>query len=160
MKEWLAANERMVCLLGLLLLAVCVLFGLGRVELHNEIECEVYTDEFLGYIDDAAYKGTVTVSAETLPGWCRTLGISGEETVEFADGFGGRIGIFADVIYYENRYELRTWFSGKTLEKDSEYYYRLNSPIRLEPVYQPLECQIDVNNIRGAEYDYTAFKGK
>ena len=47
MKEWLAANERMVCLLGLLLLAAGVLFGLGRVELHNEIECEVYTDEFL-----------------------------------------------------------------------------------------------------------------
>ena len=30
----------------------------------------------------------------------------------------------------------------------------------LEPVYQPLDCRIDINNIKGAEYDYTAFKGE
>ncbi len=160
MKEWLRANERMVFLFMLLMIAAGVLLGLGRVEFHNELECEVYAGEFLGYVDDTTYSGNVTVNAEQMPAWCQNLGITGEQDVEFADGFSGKIGIFADVIYYENRYELRTWFSGKTLEKDSEYYYRLNSPVQLEPVYQPLTCQIDVENIRGAEYNYTVFKGK
>lgn len=160
MKEWLRANERLVYLIGFLILTAAVLFGLGRVELHNELEQEILEDEFLGYVDSETYRGTVTIKAEQMPQWCKNLSISGEQTVEFADGISGNIGIFADVIYYENRYELRTWFSGKTLEKDSEYYYRLNSSIQLEPVYEPMESRIDVNNIRGAEYDYTAFKGK
>ena len=160
MRTWLKANERRVYAAAFLLLGAFILLGLGRVELHNEIECDVYDDAFLGYVDDSLYSGDVIVTAEQMPEWCRNLGIAGEQEIEFADGISGNIGIFADVIYYENRYELRTWFSGKTLEKDSEYYYRLNSLIHLEPVYEPLECRIDVNNIRGAEYDYTAFKGK
>ena len=160
MGTWLKANERRVCAAAFLLLGAFILLGLGRVELHNEIECDAYDDAFLGYVDDSLYSGDVIVTAEQMPEWCRNLGIAGEQEIEFADGISGNIGIFADVIYYENRYELRTWFSGKTLEKDSEYYYRLNSLIHLEPVYEPLECRIDVNNIRGAEYDYTAFKGK
>lgn len=160
MRTWLKANERRVYAAAFLLLAAVVLLGLGRVELHNEIECDVYDDAFLGYVDDTLYSGTVMITAEQMPEWCRNLGIAGEHEVEIADGISGHIGIFADVIYYENRYELRTWFSGKTLEKDSEYYYRINSQIQLEPVYHPLESQIDVNNIRGSEYDYTAFKGK
>lgn len=160
MRTWLKANERGVCVAAFLLLGAFILLGLGRVELHNEIECDVYDDAFLGYVDNTLYSGNVTVTAEQMPVWCRNLGITGEQEVEFADGISGNIGIFADVIYYENRYELRTWFSGKTLEKDSEYYYRLNSQIQLKPVYQALDCQIDVNNIRGTEYDYTAFKGK
>ena len=160
MRTSLKANERRVYAAAFLLFAAVVLMGLGRVELHNEIECVVYDDAFIGYVDDTLYSGNVTVTAEQMPEWCRSLGIAGEQEVEFADGISGNIGIFADVIYYENRYELRTWFSGKTLEKDSEYYYRIDGPIKLEAVYQPLECQIDVNNIRGAEYDYTAFKGK
>ena len=160
MRTWLKANERRVYAAAFLLFAAVVLLGLGRVELHNEIECDVYDDAFLGYVDDSLYSGDVIVTAEQMPGWCRNLDIAGEQKIEFADGISGNIGIFADVIYYENRYELRTWFSGKTLEKDSEYYYRIDGPIKLEAVYQPLECQIDVNDIRGAEYDYTAFKGK
>ena len=160
MRTWLKANERRVYAAAFLLFAAVVLLGLGRVELHNEIECDVYAGEFLGYVDDTLYSETVTVTSEQMPEWCRSIGINGEQSLEFADGISGNIGIFADVIYYENRYELRTWFSGKTLEKDSEYYYRIDGPIKLEAVYQPLECQIDVNDIRGAEYDYTAFKGK
>ena len=160
MREWLKTNERIVCLIALLFLAGGVVIGLSRVELHNELEREVYIEEFLGYVDDEKHSGTVTVTAEDMPQWCRNIGITGEETVEFADGISGQIGIFADVIYFENRYELRTWFSGRTLEGASEFYYRLNSPIQLEPVYQPLDCRIDINNIRGAEYDYTAFKGE
>jgi hypothetical protein len=160
MRTWLKANERRVYAAAFLLLGAFILLGLGRVELHNEIECDVYDDAFLGYVDDSLYSGDVIVTAEQMPEWCRNLGIAGEQEIEFADGISGNIGIFADVIYYENRYELRTWFSGKTLEKDSEYYYRIDGPIKLEAVYQPLECQIDVNNIRGTEYDYTAFKGK
>ncbi|MBR4945077.1 MAG: hypothetical protein IKZ26_06695 [Peptococcaceae bacterium] len=160
MREWLKEHERFGYLIFLLALVSIAIIGFGRVEFHNEIEREVYVDEFLGYADEEFHSGTIIVKAEDMPEWCRKLGVSGEETVEFADGISGQVGIFADVIYYENHYEVRTWFSGKTLDEASEFYYRINSPIQLRPVYQPMECIIDVENIRGGEYDYTAFKGK
>ena len=158
MKQWIAEHERLLFLTGLLLMILTVVIGLGRVEFHNELERDVYSDAFLGYVDDAVYSGTVTIRSEQMPEWCQNLGITGEETVEFAEGMRGQIGIFADAVYFENRYERRTWFSGKLLEHASEYYYRLDGPIRLEPVYTPLECEIDVHTIKGADYDYMSFK--
>ncbi|MBR5319428.1 MAG: hypothetical protein IKU46_07550 [Peptococcaceae bacterium] len=160
MKLWIAEHERLLCLLGLLALLLIAVIGLGRIEFHNELERDVYPDAFLGCVDDAVYSGTVIIQAEQMPEWCQNLGISGEETVVFADGRSGQIGLFADVVYFENRYERRTWFSGKLLEQASEYYCRLDGPIRLEPVYTPLECEINVDTIKGADYDYMSFKGK
>lgn len=159
MIRWIKTHERLALLLGFFLITAVAVFGFGRVEFHNELEREVYTEEFLGYVDESVYSGSVTITAEEMPQWCQELGITGKETVEFADGISGQVGMFADVVYLENHYEVRTWFSGKTLEEAREYYYRLSSPIQLEPVYQPLECRIDVNNIRGVDYDYTTFKG-
>ncbi len=159
MRRWIAGHERLFLLIAFLVITAAAVIGWGRMEFHNEMEREVHVDEFLGYVDDNIYSGTVTIHAEQMPQWCQELGITGEETVEFADGISGKVGMFADVIYYENRYEVRTWFTGRTLEQASEYYYRLNSPIQLEPVYQPMECYIDVNNIKDADYDYTTFEG-
>ena len=160
MKQWIAEHERLLFLAGLLMMILTAVIGLGRVEFHNELERDVYSNAFLGYVDETVYSGTVTVGMEQMPEWCQSLGISGEETVVFAEGRSGKIGIFADVVYFENRYERRTWFSGKLLEQASEYYCRLDGPIRLEPVSVPLECEIDVNTIKEADYDYMSFNGK
>ncbi len=160
MRQWIAGHERLALLIAFLVVTAVAVIGWGSMEFHNEMERAVYVDEFLGYVDDNTYSGTVTITAEQMPEWCQELGITGEQTIEFADGISGQIGMFGDVIYYENRYEKRTWFSGRIIEQASEFYYRLNSPIHLEPIYQPLECQIDVNNIKGGDYDYSAFKGQ
>ena len=160
MRQWAKSHEKLLFVLILLVGIAGAVIGLGRVEFHNEVEQDVLHDVFLGYVDEATYSGSVTVTAAQMPPWCQAQGITGEQTLTFADGAYGRIGIYADLYDLENRYELRTWFSGRLLERQSEYYYRIKGDIRLEPVYAPLAAQIDVADIQVPDYDISTFKGK
>ena len=160
MRQWMKSHEKLLFVLLLLVGIAGAVIGLGRVEFHNEVEQDVLQDVFLGYVDEAQHSGSVTVTAAQMPAWCQAQGIGGEQNVTFAEGASGRIGIYADLYYLENRYELRTWFSGRLLERQSEYYYRIKGDIRLEPVYASLVPQIDVEDIQVPDYDISAFKGK
>lgn len=158
-RQWIQNHMRGFYLVAVLLLIGFVIGGLGRLTFHNEIEWDTKPDVYLGCVDDQVYHGTVTITADQMPAWCQALGIQGSETVIFADGHSGPIGIFADLVYYENRYEVRTWLSGRTIKRESEYYWKINGDIQLVPMATEREPDIDVQQIKAADYDYTAFTG-
>ena len=147
-------------------LAVLIIIGLvvllGRMEFHNELEREQLPHTLIGYLDDAYYVGDVTVLHEDWPDWTKTFDGYIETTLQFtSDGQGGRIGIFADLIYFENRYENRSWFSGKLIERASEYYYKPDGPLYLEEVYEPYgDMQVFDGRLVPQNYDFYAFDGK
>lgn len=155
MKQWILEHERNIFVGLLLLLVIGAIIGLGRVEFYNEVEQDVKADVFLGYVDETRHYGNVCVKAVQLPSWCQTLKFAENQMIELGED-GGYIGIFADVYYLENRYELRTWFSGRLLKRTSEYYYRLKDEIHLRPVYSHnlLEPEIDLNQLKTGDYDY------
>ena len=147
-------------------LAVLIIIGLvvllGRMEFHNELEREQLPHTLIGYLDDAYYVGDVTVLHEDWPDWTKTFDGYIETTLQFtSDGQGGRIGIFADLIYFENRYENRSWFSGKLIERASEYYYKPDGPLYLDQVYEKNgDTDVFAGRIVPQNYDFYAFDGK
>ena len=147
-------------LAALIVIGIVVL--LGRMEFHNELEREQLPHTLIGYLDDAYYVGDVTVLHEDWPDWTKTFDGYIETTLQFtSDGQGGRIGIFADLIYFENRYENRSWFSGKLLERASEYYYKPDGPLYLDQVYeQNDDTEVFAGRIVPQNYDFYAFDGK
>ena len=125
-------------IVGIVLAIAAVVLLLGRVEFHNELERAVLPHSFLGYLDEAQYTGSINITDTQWPKWAEDYEKPAQQTVDFKEHVeGGRIGIFADLVYYENRYELRTWFSGRLLECDSIYYYRPEGALYLEAVYEP-----------------------
>lgn len=151
-------NGKYLLLLALAMVLVVVL--LGRIEFHNELERDVQDNVLLGYLDEQQYSDMVTVQAEQWPAWAAVFEHDESAVVTFAADCSGRIGIFADVVYFENRYEWRTWFSGRLLKRASEYYYRPVSPLTLQPVYDEREPEIDRTELRGLDYDYQSFRGE
>ena len=152
-------KKRVLLLVAAVAMVLVIVVGLGRVEFHNELERDRKEHAFLGYLDETVYRGTVLVEAGQYPAWYQKLEAAHPQTVTFAEQTAGRIGLFADVIYCENRCELRTWFSGRLLKRDAEYYWKLESPVSLEPVYEPLKAAIDTAQLKAADYDYMAFQG-
>ena len=143
--------------LCLLLAAILLAVGLlGQLVFHNELEREVVPAAFLGYASETYYTGTLTVDESWLPDQLQTLGSAEQQTLSFPQR--GRVGIFADLVYYENRVEERKWLSGKLLRWDSEYYYKPDSPLWFQPVYETL-TPIPWGEIRPSDYDYMAFQG-
>jgi hypothetical protein len=87
---------------ALIVIGIVVLFG--RMEFHNELEREQLPHTLIGYLDDAYYVGDITILHEDWPDWAQAFDGYIETTLQFTnDGHGGRIGIFADLIYFENR---------------------------------------------------------
>lgn len=150
-------NERYLILF--LLTVVALVIGLGRMEFHNELEREELQNVFLGYLDAGDYKGAVTISREQWPVWTKNMEVASATTITFKSDTGGRIGIFADLVYYENRFERRTWLTGKLLKQNSEYYYRQDGFLRLQAVYEKMTPEIDLKQLKGLDYDYTKFCG-
>ena len=147
-------------------LAALIIIGLvvllGRMEFHNELEREQLPHTLIGYLDDAYYVGDVTVLHEDWPDWTKTFDGYIETTLHFTDDAqGGRIGIFADLIYFENRYEKRSWFSGKLIEQASEYYYKPDGPIYLDEVYEQYdETKVFDGRVVPQNYDFNVFNGQ
>lgn len=147
--------------LAALILFLIVAF-LGRLEFHNELEQDVLPHTLVGYVDDVQYTGDVAVTSDEWPEWTREYDKPEEVLVHFTeDASGGRIGIFADLIYYENRYERRTWFSGRLLEQASEYYYKPEGALYLEAVYEPGKVpEMSITDMVPQNYDFMAFDGR
>ncbi len=149
---------RYLCALLFLIVGVVLVFG--RMEFHNELQKDIQRHTFLGYLDEQQYQGRVHVSAEQWPSWTAVFETERDVILDFAPDKSGRIGIFADLVYYENRYERRVWFSGRLLEQDSEYYYRQDGPLYLEAVYEPQQVAIHIAELRNNAYDYQSFCGE
>ena len=147
--------------LAALILFLIVAF-LGRLEFHNELEQEVLPHTLVGYVNDVQYSGDVVVTSDEWPEWAMKYDKPEETMVHFTgDASGGRIGIFADLIYYENRYERRTWFSGRLLEQASEYYYKPEGALYLEAVYEPGKVpEMSITDMVPQNYDFMAFDGR
>ena len=147
-------------LAALIIIGLVVLFG--RMEFHNELEREQLPHTLIGYLDDAYYVGDVTVLHEDWPDWTKTFDGYIETTLHFTDDAqGGRIGIFADLIYFENRYEKRSWFSGKLIEQASEYYYKPDGPIYLDEMYEQYdETKVFDGRVVPQNYDFNVFNGQ
>ncbi len=147
---------------GIMVLIVVSVVFLGRIEFHNELEQEVISHVLIGYIDEEWHYGTVTVQAKDWPQWAQAYECTAEQSVTFEyDIYGGRIGIFADVMYYENRYERRTWFSGRVVERASEYYYKPTGALYLDTVYElHREPELSLEQLKPQQYDFSAFTGK
>lgn len=156
-------NKKDILYIVLAVLGVFLLVVLfGRLSFHTELEQDILSHTLVGYIDDARYFGDVTVSNEDWPEWAQEYDKPDEASVHFDhDVSGGRIGIFANIVYYENRYELRSWFSGKLLERASEYYYKPEGPLYLAPVYELDRVpEISLDEMVPQGYDFTAFDGR
>ena len=145
---------------ALIVIGIVVLFG--RMEFHNELEREQLPHTLIGYLDDAYYVGDITILHEDWPDWAQAFDGYIETTLHFTgDAPGGRIGIFADLIYFENRYENRSWFSGKLIERASEYYYKPDGPLYLDQVYEKNgDTDVFAGRIVPQNYDFYAFDGK
>ena len=158
-------NDRKKRIWFLLILGVAIglilLLG-GRMEFHTELEREVRQNVFLGYVENipAPDKGCVVITAERYPSWCQGVCEIETQTISWGKDSGQCVGVFADVVYYENRYELRNWFSGHLLKRTSEYYYKLDTPLQLRFLEEGRKPEIDIGEIRAVDYDYTAYKGK
>lgn len=149
-----------IALSAIVLVGIVVL--LGRMSFHTELEREVLPHTLIGYLDDETYFDTVTISDAQWPEWALAFDRPEEASVRFDNTVsGGHIGIFADLIYYENRYELRSWFSGKLIERASEYYYKPNGALYLEAVYAAQDMpEVPIAEIMPQQYDFMAFTGK
>ena len=145
---------------ALIVIGIVVLFG--RMEFHTELEREVLPHTLIGYLDERQYFGTVVVYENQWPQWAESFDYPKEGAVTCGyDRRDARIGIFADVVYYENRYELRSWFSGKLIERESEYYYKPEGPLYLEAVYDSNQVlQLTHEDLVPQSYDFMAFDGK
>ena len=147
--------------LAALILFLIVAF-LGRLEFHNELEQEVLPHTLVGYVNDVQYSSDVVVTSDEWPEWAMEYDKPEEAMIHFTgEASGGHIGIFADLIYYENRYERRTWFSGRLLEQASEYYYKPEGALYLEAVYEPGKVpEMSITDMVPQNYDFMAFDGR
>lgn len=148
--------------IGILIIAIlCIVLLFGRMEFHNELERQVLPHTLIGYVNEAHYWDMVPVTAEEWPDWASQFHKPDEALISFVqDGPGGRIGIFADLVYYENRYEKRTWLTGRLLVQEAEYYYKPEGALYLEAVYEPdLVSEINLQELVPQEYDFMAFRG-
>lgn len=146
-----------------ILFVLAVVVFLGRIEFHNELERNVLPHTFLGYLDETYYSDSVEITKGAWPEWTDSFDKVEQETIHFSDELeGGYIGIYADLIYYENRYEMRTWLSGRLLEQAAEYYYKPEGPLYLEAIYTKKELAPDIeqSQIVPQQYNYMAFQGK
>ena len=157
------STKKYLLYIGLAALILFLIVALlGRLEFHNELEQEVLPHTLVGYVDDVQYTGDVVVTSDEWPEWAMKYDKPEETMVHFTgDASGGRIGIFADLIYYENRYERRTWFSGRLLEQASEYYYKPEGALYLEAVYEPGKVpEMSIRDMVPQNYDFMAFDGR
>ena len=157
------STKKYLLYIGLAALILFLIVALlGRLEFHNELELEVLPHTLVGYVDDVQYTGDVVVTSDEWPEWAMKYDKPEEAMVHFTgDVSGGRIGIFADLIYYENRYERRTWFSGRLLERASEYYYKPEGALYLEAVYEPGKVpEMSITDMVPQNYDFMAFDGR
>ena len=157
------SKKKYLLYIGLAALILFLIVALlGRLEFHNELEQDVLPHTLVGYVDDVQYTGDVAVTSDEWPEWTMEYDKPEEVLVHFTeDASGGRIGIFADLIYYENRYERRTWFSGRLLERASEYYYKPEGALYLEAVYEPGKVpEMSITDMVPQNYDFMAFDGR
>ena len=157
------STKKYLLYIGLAALIMFLIVALlGRLEFHNELELEVLPHTLVGYVDDVQYTGNVVVTSDKWPEWTMEYDKPEEAMVHFNEyTSGGRIGIFADLIYYENRYERRTWFSGRLLERASEYYYKPEGALYLEAVYEPGKVpEMSITDMVPQNYDFMAFDGR
>ena len=156
-------TKKYMIYLGLTALLVCAIVVLfGRMEFHNELEREVLPHTLIGYLNEKNnYFGAVAVYENEWPEWAEEFDYPKEGAVVFGyERRDARIGIFANLLYYENRYEKRSWFSGKLIERASEYYYKPEGNLYLEAVYPPYpEPEIKLEQIVPQSYDFMAYKG-
>lgn len=152
-------NKQEALFLAFFLVLLLVILGFGRVEYHNELEKQFYPNVFLGYLDDQIYTNKKTVTIDQLPDWCQKMKIDAPLVVSFSNGANGRIGIFADLVYYENRFERRTWFSGKLLKRDAEYYYKQEGTLYLLPLDDTEIVWVELQQIKPMSYNYKEFRG-
>ena len=157
------STKKYLLYIGLAALILFLIVALlGRLEFHNELELEVLPHTLVGYVNDVQYTGDVVVISDEWPEWAMKYDKPEEAMVHFNEyASGGRIGIFADLIYYENRYERRTWFSGRLLERASEYYYKPEGALYLEAVYEPGKMpEMSITDMVPQNYDFMAFNGR
>lgn len=157
------STKKYLLYIGLAALILFLIVALlGRLEFHNELELEVLPHTLVGYVDDVQYTGDVAVTSDEWPEWAMEYDKPEEAMIHFTgEASGGHIGIFADLIYYENRYERRTWFSGRLLERASEYYYKPEGALYLEAVYEPGKVpEMSITDIVPQNYDFMAFDGR
>ncbi len=153
-------HSRLRLLLILAVVLVCAAALLARVELHTVSEQALVRDAFLGYLDGEKHGGRVTVAAEGYPAWLRALApetMLPAQTLDLAEP--ARIGIFADLRCYENRFERRAWLSGHLLESAEEHYAVLAGAVALRPVTDARLTPVPRAELRPADYDYTQFRG-
>ena len=151
-------QKRVLTILLLVVIVLAVVIGFGRVEYHNELERDAREHALIGYVDDSLHEGVVKLRAQDYPQWCRDVATVKPQVLRFAEGEAGYIGLYANVVYFENRMETRAWFSGKLLERKSEYYYKVYGVVTAEPVMQREEPVPDGNRLVAEDYDYMAFK--
>lgn len=138
-----------------------IVAAFGRVELHSELERQILPHTLIGYVDDVRYFETVRIQASEWPDWAAAFEVPDVVSVDFeSDCFGGRIGIFADLVYYENRYEKRSWLTGHLFTQASEYYYKPEGVLYLEKVsaYNQVP-EVPLDEIVPQGYDFMAFRG-
>lgn len=151
-------QKRVLTIVLLVALVLVVVIGFGRVEYHNELEQSAQEHALIGYVDDSLHEGNIKLRAQDYPQWCRDVGTVQPQVVRFPEGEDGYIGLYANVVYFENRMEKRAWFSGKLLERNSEYYYKVYGPVSAEPVMEWEEPVSDGNRLVAEDYDYMGFK--
>ena len=158
-------TKRYLLYFGAIVVLICTVVVLfGRMEFHTELEREVLPHTLIGYMDDieydTEYDTEAVIAEDAWPLWAQAFDRQWEDTITFDAGSVGRIGIYADLVYYENRYEKRSWFSGRLIERASEYYYKPEGTLYLEAVYLPYpEIEIDFTQIVPQGYDFMAFNG-
>lgn len=143
--------------IGAFVLSVFMVFVLfGRVTLHNELERDVLPHTLIGYIDwDNATESWQW--PEWTEAFLRQDTLPNDLSERPSDGC---VGIFADLTYCENRYELRSWFSGRLIERASEYYYRPQGPLYLDIVYDcSAELKIVPEELVTHDYNIYDFNG-
>lgn len=144
----------------LAIFAVVVLFG--RIELHNELERERLPHTLVGYMERSEDGASADSTLWKWPAWtegfqCEPV----EPDLLRALPDDGHIGIFADLVYYENRYERRSWFSGRLIKRASEYYYRPEGAIYAEVVYgERIAPEILPEELAAEDYNIYGFKGQ
>ncbi len=154
-------KKYLLYLIAAVLLACVIVVVFGRMEFHNELEREILPHTLIGYMDDKVYDDTAVITKNDWPLWTEAFDRQWEDTLAIdTQQSGARIGIYANLVYYENRYEKRTWFSGKLVERASEYYYKPEGNLYLEAVYTPYpELEINLEQIVPQRYDFYAFDG-
>lgn len=144
----MSKKERLT-LLGLMLSVFLIFYFFGTWDFHNELIRDRRNQEFVAYIDENWYTGTVTVD---LPAEYQNEiedKLIEEEasymqehiTVEIANGQWARLAIYADYVYIENLYEKRNCITGKLLKTSSEFYYKQVGPYYVLPIYHPNTVQ-------------------